>query len=107
MPASVRDARVRAAVPLLGLALAVLTFYWVEAWLRKTPWVFPDELEWTQLSRAVSSTGHAARREDPIWFKSLYVYLIAPAWWIHSTAAAYAAIKYLNAVVMCLAAVPT
>ena len=37
------------------------------------------------------------RRADS--FESLYSYLIAPAWWIHSTADAYAAIKYLNAVV--------
>ena len=41
-----------------------------------------------------------------ISFESLYSFLIAPAWWIHSTAAAYAAIKYLNAVVMCLTALP-
>ena len=68
--------------------------------------MFTDELEWTQLSRAIAATGHAARRGQPIFFKSLYSYLIAPAWWIHSTAAAYSAIKGLNAVVMCLAALP-
>ena len=51
--------------------------------------------------------GHAARRGEPIFFKSLYAYLIAPFWWIHSTETAYAAIKYVNAVVMTLAAVPT
>ena len=50
--------------------------------------------------------GHAARRGQPHSFESLYSYLIAPAWWIHSTAAAYEAIKYLNVVVMCLTAVP-
>jgi hypothetical protein len=33
--------------------------------------------------------------------------MIAPFWAIESTASAYAAIKYANAVVMCLAAVPT
>ncbi len=33
--------------------------------------------------------------------------MIAPFWWIHSTAAAYAAIKYANAVIMLLAAVPS
>jgi hypothetical protein len=106
MPANVRD-RLRAAVPLIGLALGVLTFYWIEAWRRRTPWVFPDELEWTQLSRSVAASGHAARRGEPIFFKSLYVFVIAPFWWIHSTSAAYAAIKYVNVVVMCLAAVPT
>ena len=33
--------------------------------------------------------------------------MIAPVWWIHSTSAAYSAIKYLNAFVMPLAAIPT
>jgi hypothetical protein len=94
------------ALPWAGLALVILIFYWVEASLRKTPWLFTDELEWSQLSRAIASTGHAARRGDPHSFESLYSFLIAPAWWIHSTAAAYAAIKYLNAVVMCLTALP-
>jgi hypothetical protein len=90
----------------VALALAILVFYWVEASLRRTPWLFTDELEWTQLSRAIASTGHAARRGEPHSFASLYSYLIAPAWWIHSTSAAYAAVKYVNATVMCLTAVP-
>ena len=33
--------------------------------------------------------------------------MIAPFWWIHFDPAAYAAIKYANAVIMSLAAVPT
>ena len=103
---AVNGQRLLRALPWAGLALAILIFYWVEASLRKTPWLFTDELEWTQLSRAIASTGHAARRGQPHSFESLYSFLIAPAWWIHSTAAAYAAIKYLNAVVMCLAARP-
>jgi hypothetical protein len=96
-----------AAIPVVALALTVLVFYAVEAWTRKTPWVFSDELEWTQLSRSIAHTGHAARRGEPIYFKSVYAYLIAPFWWIHSTAAAYSAVKYANAVIMSLAAVPS
>ncbi len=98
--------RLTRALPWLGLGLAVLIFYWVEASVRSGPWLFSDELEWSQLSRAIASTGHAARRTAPHSFESLYSYLIAPAWWIHSTATAYAAIKYLNSAVMCLTAVP-
>ncbi len=94
-------------IPLVGLALAVLTFYCIEAWTRKTPWVFTDELEWTQISRAIEETGHAARRGEPIGFKSLYAVMISPFWAIGSTGTAYAAIKYLNVIVMSLAAVPT
>lgn len=94
-------------VAVAGVATGILTLYFVEAWVRKTPWVFTDELEWTQISRSIAATGHAARRGEPVNFKSLYPYVLAPLWWIHSTAAAYAAIKYANAVLMALAAVPT
>jgi hypothetical protein len=94
-------------VAVAGVAAGILTLYFVEAWLRKTPWVFTDELEWTQISRSIAATGHAARRGEAVNFKSLYPYVLAPWWWIHSTAAAYAAIKYANAVLMALAAVPT
>jgi hypothetical protein len=93
--------------PVVALALAALVFYCVEAHLRKTPWVFTDELEWTQLSRSIAATGHAARRGEPIYFKSIYAYLIAPFWRFHTTTAGYAAVKYANAVIMCLAAIPT
>ncbi|MBV8080339.1 MAG: glycosyltransferase family 39 protein [Actinobacteria bacterium] len=94
-------------IPLVGLGLLVLSFYFVEAWTRKTPWLFTDEIEWTQISRAIAATGHAARRGQPVAFKSLYAFLIAPFWWIHSTHAAYTAIKFANAVMMSLAAIPT
>ena len=80
------------------IALVIFVFYAVEAWSRKTPWIFTDELEWTQISRSIAATGHAARRGEPIYFKSLYAYLIAPVWWIHSTSAAYSAIKYAERV---------
>ena len=64
-------------------------------------------MEWTQISRSIAATGHAARRGQPVSFKSIYAILIAPFWWIHSTAVAYAAIKYANVVIMTFAAVPT
>jgi hypothetical protein len=99
--------RATSLIAVAGLAVGILTLYFIEAWVRKTPWVFTDELEWTQLSRSIAATGHAARRGEPITFKSLYAFVLAPFWWIHSTAAAYAAIKYANAVLMALAAVPT
>ena len=99
-------ARPAQVLALAGLGFVVLAFYGIEASLRKTPWLFTDELEWSQLSRSIASTGRAARRGQPHSFESLYSYLIAPAWWIHSTAGAYEAIKFLNVVVMCLTAVP-
>ena len=99
--------RVLDAIPAIGIAFAVFTLYGIEAWSRKTPWVFTDELEWSQISRAIEQTGHAARRGEPIYFKTLYAFLIAPFWSIHSTETAYTAIKYFNAFLMPLAALPT
>ena len=98
--------RYLAAIPFVIATLALLSLLFWEAAIRKTPTIFTDELEWSQLSRAIASAGHAARRGEPFAFKSLYAYLIAPGWWIHSTSSAYAAIKYLNTFVMALTAVP-
>ena len=99
--------RFLAALPYALLALALLSLLFWEAAIRKTPTIFTDELEWSQLSRSIAATGHAARRGAPFSYKSLYAFLIAPGWWITSTSSAYTAIKYLNTVVMALTAVPT
>ncbi|HEX3806724.1 MAG TPA: hypothetical protein VHV52_08080 [Gaiellaceae bacterium] len=98
--------RFLAVVPVAIAALALLALFFWEASARKAPTIFSDELEWTQISRAIAATGHAARRGQPISFKSLYAFMIAPVWWIHSTQRAYAFAKYLGTLVMCLAAIP-
>jgi hypothetical protein len=98
--------RMLAAIPVAVVALLVLSLYAWEASSRKTPTIFSDELEWSQLSRAIASTGHAAALGEPRPFKSLYAYLIAPAWWSGSVGTGYALIKYFDAVLMCLTAVP-
>jgi hypothetical protein len=99
--------RFLAAIPYAIGVLAVLGLLFWQASARRTPTIFTDELEWSQLSRAIAATGHAARRGQDFSFKSLYAFLIAPAWWITATGSAYAVIKYVNAIVMALAAVPT
>ena len=98
--------RFLAAVPVAVVALALVALYFWEASARKTPTIFTDELEWSQISRAIAATGHAARRGEPIGFKSLYPYFIAPAWWIHSTRSAYSFAKYLDTFAMCVTALP-
>jgi Dolichyl-phosphate-mannose-protein mannosyltransferase len=98
--------RFLAAIPYALVAIAVLGLLMWQASIRKTPTIFADELEWTQISRAIAATGHGARRGEPIAFKSVYPYVIAPFWWIHSTSTAYAAIRYANTIVMALAAIP-
>ena len=98
--------RFLAAIPVAIAALALLALFFWQAAQRKTPTIFTDELEWSQLSRAIAETGHAARRGHAISFKSLYAFLIAPVWWIHATPTAYALAKYIGTVSMCLTAVP-
>jgi hypothetical protein len=103
--------RVRAA---LGVAFPIVTLYlWLcllygwEAWRSLTPWLNSDEFEHAQLSRAVASTGHEAWRTVPHKFDSLYVYLIAPAWWLHDTAQSYGVAKGIGVAAMAAVVFPT
>lgn len=105
-PATALD-RFLALVPVAVAVLALLSILFWEAAVRKSPTIFTDELEWSQLSRAIAHTGHAARRGQQIGFKSLYSFLLAPWWWLPTTASAYAAIKYVDTIVMSAAAIPT
>jgi hypothetical protein len=98
--------RLLAAVPLLSVFLWLCIVYAVEAWAHATPWLFTDELELSQLSRAIAATGHAARRGDPHSFDTLWTYVLAPAWRIQDTATAYATVKYISVIVMMLTAFP-
>jgi hypothetical protein len=98
--------RLLAAVPLASVYLWLSAVYIVEAWRRPTPWLFGDELEFTQLSRAIAATGHAAERGHPHSYDSLYTYLIAPMWKIHDVAAAYATIKYVDVLIMAAVVFP-
>ena len=71
--------RLLAATPLLSVFLWLCIVYAVEAWAHQTPWLFTDELELAQLSRAIADTGHAARRGEPHSFDTLWTYVTAPA----------------------------
>lgn len=99
-------ARVEGLAPLVGAYLLLATIYAWQAWRRETPTIFSDELETTQLSRAIAETGHAARRGEPYGFTSLVPWLTAPLWWLHPVATAYEAIKTVQAFVMAGAVFP-
>ena len=92
--------------PLLAAYFAFSAFYVWQAWRRETPSIFTDELELTQISRAIAHTGHPARREVPYHFTSLYPYFTAPAWWLHATQEAFDTIKYLGVLAMTAAIFP-
>ncbi|HEY5100475.1 MAG TPA: hypothetical protein VII54_10510 [Gaiellaceae bacterium] len=99
--------RLLAAAPLASVYLWLSGIYMVEAWRRSTPWLFGDELEFTQLSRSIAATGHAAERGQSHSPDSIYTYLIAPLWRIHDVAAAYSAVKYFDVLVMAAVIFPT
>jgi glycopeptide antibiotics resistance protein len=99
--------RFLSSVPLLAIFFWVGAVYAWEAWRHGTPWLFGDELEYTQLSRAIEATGHAARNGQPHSFDSLYTYYIAPAWIINEVRHAYSAVKYMDVVAMVATVFPT
>jgi hypothetical protein len=105
-PRSIAD-RLLAAVPLASVYLWLSIVYVFEAWKRVTPWLFTDELETTQIARAIAATGHPARRGEPYHHHSLYPYLLAPVWLIHDVATAYSGVKYLDVLVMTSVLFPT
>jgi hypothetical protein len=106
LPATSVRARVEGVLPLVGAYLLLSTLYAWQAWRRETPTIFSDELELTQISRAIADTGHPARRGDPYGFSSLVPWLTAPFWWLHPVATAYEAIKTVQAFVMAAAVFP-
>jgi hypothetical protein len=99
--------RLLEAVPLASIYVWLSAIYMFEAWRRVTPWLFGDELEFTQLSRAIAATGHPAERGHAHSADSVYTYLTAPIWRIHDVAAAYSTIKYVDVLIMAAVVFPT
>ena len=106
LPVTGVRSRVEALAPLVGAYLLLATLYAWQAWRRETPTIFSDELELTQISRAIAETGEPARRGDPYGFSSLVPWLTAPFWWLDPVANAYEAIKTVQAFVMAAAVFP-
>jgi hypothetical protein len=99
--------RVLGAIPILSVFVWACLLYAWQAWAVVTPFIFTDELEFTQLARSIADTGHPARRGVPYGFGSLAVLLMAPAWLIDNVGTAYDAAKYLNVIAMAATAFPT
>ena len=92
--------RFQGALPLLIVYFALAAIYAWQASQRPVPTIFVDELQITQLSRAIAETGHAARRGVPYSNPSLVAYVLAPVWWLGTTSAAYAAAKVVLVMAM-------
>jgi hypothetical protein len=99
--------RVLAATPLVTIFVwAVLVYAW-QAWLVRTPFVFSDELEFTQLARSLAETGEAARRGAEYGVPPLPAVFTAPAWLLESTESAYLTAKLIGVLAMSAAIFPT
>ena len=75
-----------------------------------SPWIFQDELLYSELAKSFAATGHFAVR-DPVpgagGFGVVYPVLIAPAWKLfQNVPTAYEAAKIINSLVMSLGAIP-
>jgi hypothetical protein len=92
--------RLLALLPLAVLYLLAATLYAWQASQRMSPTIFSDEIDFTQISRSIAETGHAARLGEPYSFQTLYTFLVAPAWWIDDTKTAWEAVKLIGALVM-------
>ncbi len=95
------------AVPIVGIWLALSMLYVWQASRHGTPWLFSDEIEYTEIARAISETGTPARRGVEYWGAGLYPWLTAPFWWIDNVSSAYTAIKDAQSIVMAAAVFPT
>jgi len=95
------------ALPVLVPFLLITVAYAWQASRQSTPWLFTDELEFTQLARSAADTGELSRRGEPLQGQfSLYPYVTAPAWWIDDTKSAYEVVKAIGVLAMSLALFP-
>jgi Dolichyl-phosphate-mannose-protein mannosyltransferase len=93
----------------LGLIVLVSSVGWtLAALLGKTPWIFADELFYSELAKSIGS-GHlpAIREVTDFQLGFGYPLLVAPAWGLFADVeSAYTAARIVNGIVMSLAAVP-
>jgi hypothetical protein len=98
--------RLYRAIPLASAFLWLCVLYGWQTRGHVTPWLFTDELKFAQISRSIAETGHAAQRDHPSSFDTLYPYVISPFWRIGGVGVGYAAIKYAGVAIMTSAIFP-
>jgi hypothetical protein len=104
-----RDGRLSAGAARFALAVAYLGLAALYAWQasnRLSPTIFSDEIEFTQISRAIAEHGVPSRHGQPSGFETLYTYLVAPVWWIEDAKQAWEAAKLIGVIVMTAAIFP-
>ena len=94
---------------LTGLVVISTLVRFALTWLIPVPWIFADELKYSELAKSFAATGSFAIRDVPgLGLSPLYPLLISPAYALFdSVPHAYLAIRFINSLLMSLAAVPT
>lgn len=88
------------------LVLGVFVYHYLQARGRVTPWIFPDELRYTEAARAVAETGLPRVRGSVQALGGLQSYLLAPAWLIDDVAVAARAAQAISVAAFSLSALP-
>ncbi len=70
------------------------------------PWIFGDEFLYIESARSLAESGHIRARDLPIYYSLITPLLDAPGFLFGDTAFAYGWIKFVNALVMSLSALP-
>jgi hypothetical protein len=94
------------ALPVLLVYAIVSAVYVWQASGHPTPWLFSDEIEYSQIARAIAETGEPARRGVAYGGAGLFPWLVAPFWRINNLSDAYTAVKTFDALVMAAAVLP-
>ena len=92
--------RFLAAVPLLTVFAWFFLLYAWQAWLVATPYIFVDELRYTQIARSLAEGGDVVRRGYPVGLDTLAEVFTAPAWLLGDVHAAYDFAKYIGVAAM-------
>jgi hypothetical protein len=104
--AAIRGLLVRAA-PVAAIVGVSALVWGALAFLSPTPWVFPDELIYSEMAKSIAHGQLPAIRDvSSLGYGVIYPLLIAPAWLVGDNVAAYEIAHVVNAVLMSLVAVP-
>jgi hypothetical protein len=96
-------------VALAGITAAAFVLWAVVAVFgASSPWIFPDELIYSDLAKSIASGGvPAVRGATELGYGLVYPGLLSPAWLIwHHVASAYLVARLINAAVMASTAIP-
>ncbi|MGE5691111.1 MAG: hypothetical protein ACM33B_11215 [Pseudomonadota bacterium] len=102
-----RADRLAAALPILCVFAFFAFVYAWQAWLVASPFVFVDELRYSQIARSIAESGTLSRRGEPAGLDTLAEVATAPAWLVGDTATAYLLAKTIGVLAMTSVVFPT